>query len=138
MKKLDGPSHSWPTPHTTPLDAVSQEVADFVGDCGGAAQRSDMTAHREPFAFTVHARGVNGQLKSDGGVVGTSEDDLKSGSKNRANLVALFRLLHAHVVQQDVAGNDSSITSSAACPRSVPELVSVAERQRPPSGDGCY
>ena len=92
-----------------------------------------MTAHREPFAFTAlcfHcpcSGGVNGQLKSGGGVVGTSEDDLESGSKNRANLVALFRLLHAHVVQQDVAGNDSSIASSAACPRSVPELVSVAE-----------
>ena len=120
------------------LDVVSQEVADLVGAGGGAAQRSDVAAHREPFAFTVHARGVNGQLKSGGGVVGTSEDDLQPGSKNRANLVALFRLLHAHVVQQDVAGNDSSITSSAACPRSVPELVSVAERQRPPSGDGCY
>jgi hypothetical protein len=123
------------------LDVVSQEVADFVGAGGGAAQRSDVAAHREPFAFTVHARGGNGQLKSGGGVVGTSEDDLRPGSKNRANLVALFRMLHAHVVQQDVAGNsmmtgnsmmevegESSIASSApACPRSIPELVSVAE-----------
>ena len=117
------------------LDVVSQEVADFVGASGGAAQRSDVAAHREPFAFTVHARGVNGQLKSGGGVVGTSEDDLQPGSKNRANLVALFRMLHAHVVDQDVAGysmmeveGESSIASSApACPRSIGELVSVAE-----------
>ena len=109
------------------LDVVSQEVADFVGAGGGAARRSDVAAHREPFAFTVHARGVNGQFKSGDGVVGTSEDDLRPGSKNRANLVALCRMLHAHVVQQDVAGNESSIASSAACPRSVPELVSVAE-----------
>jgi hypothetical protein len=106
------------------LDAVPQEVADFVGAGGGASQSSDVAAHREPFAFTVHGRGVDGQLKSGGGVVG--EDDLRPGSKNRANLVALFRMLHAHVVQQDVAGNESSIASSAACPRSVVELVSVA------------
>jgi len=86
-----------------------------------------VAAHREPFAFTVHARGVSGEFKSGGGVVGTSGDDLRPGSKNRANLVALCRMLHAHVVQQDVAGNESSIASSAACPRSVPELVSVAE-----------
>jgi hypothetical protein len=66
---------------------------------------SGVPAHRQPFAFTVHARGVDGQLKSGGGVVGTSEDDLRPGFKNRANLVALFRMLHAHVVEQDVAGN---------------------------------
>ena len=40
------------------LDVVSQEVADFVGAGGGASQSSDVPAHREPFAFTVHARGV--------------------------------------------------------------------------------
>ena len=106
---------------------MSQEVADFVGAGGGASQSSDVAAHREPFAFTVHARGVSGEFKSGGGVVGTSGDDLRPGSKNRANLVALCRMLHAPVVQQDVAGNKSSIASSAACPRSVPELVSVAE-----------
>ena len=39
------------------LDVVSQEVADFVGAGGGASQSSDVAAHREPFAFTVHARG---------------------------------------------------------------------------------
>jgi len=108
------------------LDAVPQQVAGFVGAGGGAAQRSDAPGHRESFAFTVHGRGVDAQLKSGGGVVGTSEDDLRPGSKNRANLVALFRMLHAHVVQQDVAGG-SSIASSAPCPRSIPELVSVAE-----------
>jgi hypothetical protein len=106
------------------LDAVPQQVAGFVGAGGGAAQSSDAPGHRESFAFTVHGRGVDGQLKSGGGVVG--EDDLRPGSKNRANLVALFRMLHAHVVQQDVAGG-SSIASSAPCPRSIPELVSVAE-----------
>ena len=94
------------------LDAVPQQVAGFVGAGGGAAQRSDAPGHRESFAFTVHGRGVDAQLKSGGGVVGTSEDDLRPGSKNRANLVALFRMLHAHVVQQDVAGG-SSIASSA-------------------------
>ena len=69
------------------LDVVSQDVADFVGAGGVAAQRRDVAAQSEPFAFTVHCRGVNGQLKSGGGVVGTSQDDLRPGSKNRANLV---------------------------------------------------
>ena len=45
------------------LDVVSQEVADFVGAGGGAAQMSDEPARREPFAFTVHARGVNGNSR---------------------------------------------------------------------------
>jgi hypothetical protein len=48
------------------LDVVSQEVADFVGAGGGAAHRSDVAAHREPFAFTVHARGVNGRVNGRG------------------------------------------------------------------------
>jgi hypothetical protein len=87
---------------------------------------SDETARPEPFAFSVHARDSNGQLISACGVVGASPDDLESGSKNRANLVGLFRLLHAHVVKQGVAGTESSIASSADCPRSVLELVSVA------------
>jgi len=108
------------------LDDVPQEVADFVGAGEHAAQMTDEPARPEPFAFSVHARDSKGQLISAGGVVGASADDLVRGSKNRANLVGLCRLLYAHVVQQDVAGTESSIASSAACPRSVVELVSVA------------
>jgi hypothetical protein len=47
------------------LDAVQQEVADFVGAGGGAAQVSDVPAHCQPFVFTVHARG--GKISARGG-----------------------------------------------------------------------
>jgi hypothetical protein len=66
--------------------------------------RDDAPAHRQPFAFTVHVLGSDGQLKSGGSVVGASGDSLLRGSPLRETMVALCRMFHAHVVEPDVQG----------------------------------
>ena len=110
------------------VGAVPQDVADFVVGGDGVAQHSGAPAHLQPFAFTVHAPGEDGRLRSGGGVVGVGGDRLQRGSRIRANLVALMRMLHAHVVERDVAGDSmvedegpgGSASSVSSCPRSIP------------------
>jgi hypothetical protein len=69
-------------------------------------------------------------------VVGASGDPLLRCSKFRENMVALSGMFHVHVVEPDVQGESmldsegsGDSVSAPACPRSIAELVAVAESE---------
>ena len=108
--------------------AVPANVRSFLADPTAGVSDEALA----PVAFTVHAVGTDGKLKSAGGVLGVPDESIESTGCTRRALVGLCQLLHLHVVAQDIGetsvlgGTDDGSRVAGECCRSLPELAQVA------------
>jgi hypothetical protein len=103
------------------LDAANNLVPEIVRDY--LKRQHEGKCPQESMAFSVYAPGSDAMVKSGGGMLGGAADSVQAETST-SNLLALCRMIHIHVVQ-----NDTTRASGGDCPSRI-----LGSRHFPASG----